>query len=134
MAIAKFQVHVCTQYGFPEHDPEITQTWAWECWENACKGKDYSPPLTDHLAKLVSVQMYHICDKLTIDVHAGSQITACTSTICGRICDKVLAKVTISYGFKPGSNPATIEHNKNLAAQLLADDAYVFEVSLKFYT
>ena len=50
------------------------------------------------------------------------------STIRGRVRDKVLSKIISYYGFKHGSKPAIIEHNKKLAARLLDDDMYILEV------
>jgi hypothetical protein len=52
------------------------------------------------------------------------------------VCDRVLGKVRTYYGFKPGSNPTTIEQNKQLTSQLLDEDTYVYDlkVYISFFT
>lgn len=41
-----------------------------------------------------------------------------------------MAKIAGHYSFKLGDKPEVVEHNKQLAAKLLADDEYKFEASI----
>jgi hypothetical protein len=58
LAIGEFQVRVCTNYAFPEGDPNRLDTWAKECWVNACEHQAQAITLTACLKRLVSLMYW----------------------------------------------------------------------------
>ncbi|KIJ55986.1 hypothetical protein M422DRAFT_40881 [Sphaerobolus stellatus SS14] len=106
MAQTEFQVRICTSYAFPEEFGDRMHEWANNCWDNACERNEVSLPFGYDIARL---------------------ITKRTSTIRGRIKDKAVALVGQQYGFREPSCDEDFEFNKQHAAYLLKNFAFIYK-------